>query len=84
MRSPPHERAPTIAIPSTVFEDGFEPKDFKWPAEEYGSFADQLKTVSTSDFTRYFVTIPEVPKRITEAPVVETVRILPPVIPRPR
>lgn len=57
-----------------VFENGFELKDFKWPAEEYGSFADQLKTVSTSDFTRYFVTFDDVPSKITDAPVTETVR----------
>ena len=58
-----------------LIENGFEPKDFKWPAEEYGSFPEQLKTVSTSDFTRYFVTVDEFPAKITAAPVVETVRV---------
>ena len=72
----PRRRPPTIIIVPTVFENGFELKDFKWPAEEYGNFAEQLKTVSTSDFTRYFVTVDDFPAKITAAPVVETVRAL--------
>ncbi|KZT64288.1 hypothetical protein DAEQUDRAFT_732796 [Daedalea quercina L-15889] len=56
-------------------ENGFEAKDFKWPAAEYGDFAEELKKVSTSDFTRYFFSFPSFPPTITSAPVTETALI---------
>ncbi|KAI0712901.1 hypothetical protein C8Q72DRAFT_906732, partial [Fomitopsis betulina] len=53
------------------FENGLEPKDFKWPEEEYSSFADQLKAISTSDFTRYIATCHEFSNKVVEAPITE-------------
>ncbi|KAH9932611.1 uncharacterized protein B0H18DRAFT_1208481 [Fomitopsis serialis] len=40
------------------FVDGFERKDLKWPAAEYGNIDNELKTITTSDFTRYFFYFP--------------------------
>ncbi|KAI0729173.1 hypothetical protein C8Q72DRAFT_830573 [Fomitopsis betulina] len=55
-----------------VFENGLEPKDFKWPEEEYGNFTEQLKAISTSDFTRRIATCRDFPNKVVEAPVTET------------
>ncbi|TFY64150.1 hypothetical protein EVJ58_g2798 [Rhodofomes roseus] len=57
------------------FENGFEPKDFKWPQEEYGDYIEQLKTIATSDFTRYYFTFPSFPHEVTAAPITETALI---------
>lgn len=71
----PHRLTPSLTVVRLVFENGLEPKDFKWPAEVYGSFADNLKAVSTTDFTRHFATFSEFPSKVVEAPITETVRI---------
>ena len=65
-----------MTVAPIVFENGLEPKDFKWPEEEYSSFADQLKAISTSDFTCYIATCREFSNKVVEAPITEAVRSL--------
>ncbi|KAH9932620.1 uncharacterized protein B0H18DRAFT_1115848 [Fomitopsis serialis] len=53
------------------FENGFERKDFKWPEAEYGNFVDDLKWITTADYTRYYFDFPSFPHAIIAAPVTE-------------
>jgi len=55
------------------FENGFERKDFKWPADEYGNFVDDLKSIAAPDstHTRYYFPFPSFPHAVTTAPVTE-------------
>ncbi|KAH9932632.1 uncharacterized protein B0H18DRAFT_952319 [Fomitopsis serialis] len=40
-------------VPSTHFDQGFQPKDFQWPAE-YGEFSEAVKELATSEPESHF------------------------------